>query len=595
MAFASAKRIELFSGNLEDIVPEPVTVAQATVHGPISPPLCDLHTVSKTGNLSGVKFLLSQGRADINCREWTGRTPVMLAAGGRHREVVKLLVSKGANIKLVDRFGINILHSACLVGDVEVVKYVLSQNMLDINSRVKCGRTAVMLAAGNGNKDLVQLFVDKGADVSLLDKTGDNILHCACRGGGAEVLKYILSKDMVDINSLGHRKRTPVIVAAERGQKEVVELLVKHGADLSLSERSGGNILHHVCQRGHYKLVKYVLSLNMVDIHSRWWMKRTPVMVAAKYGHKEVVKLLVNHGANLLQSDKRGDNILHLVCFAGHSDIVKYILSLNSVNINSRGWKGRTPVMVAAERGHKEVVELLVNHGVNLSLCKRSGSNILHLACCVGHFDVVKYVLSLNSVDINSRGWKGRTPVMVGAKHGHKEVVKLLVNHGANVLLSDKRGDNILHLVCFAGHSDVVKYILSLNSVDIDSRGWKGRTPVMIAAEQGHKEVVELLVNHGTDFSLSENVWNILQNACYHGQLDLVKYVPSLNSVEIKSRGLKKRAPVMIAAELGLKEVVELLERNVANLSLTDEDGKNIVDLASKRGHLEVAQYVMSL
>ncbi|XP_067660925.1 ankyrin repeat domain-containing protein 50-like [Haliotis asinina] len=385
----------------------------------------------------------------------------MLAAGGGHREVVKLLVSKGANIKLVDRFGINILHSACLGGDVEVVKYVLSQNMLDINSRVKCGRTAVMLAAGNGNKDLVQLFVDKGADVSLLDKTGDNILHCACRGGGAEVLKYILSKDMVDINSLGHRKRTPVIVAAERGHEEVVELLVKHGADLSLSKRSGGNILHHVCQRGHYKLVKYVLSLNMVDINSRWWMKRTPVMVAARYGHKEVVELLVNHGANLLLSDIRGNNILQLACTAGHIDVVKYIISLNSVNINSRGWKGRTPVMGAAEQGHKEVVELLVNHGV--------------------------------------------------------------------------------------------------------------------------------------DLSLSENVWNILQKACYRGQLDLVKYVLSLNSVDIKRRGLKKRAPVMITAELGQKDVVQLLERNVANLSFMDEDGKNIVDLARQMGHLKIAQYVMSL
>ncbi|XP_067661852.1 ankyrin repeat and protein kinase domain-containing protein 1-like [Haliotis asinina] len=367
-----------------------------------SPPICDLHYASKTGDLSRVKLLLSQGQADVNCQEWIGRTPVMWAASGGYIEVVELLVSKRANLTLDDRFGMNILHSACLGGDVKVVKYVLSQNILDINGRVRCGRTAVMLAAENGHKDVVEMLIDKEADVSLVDETGDNVLHCACRGGHAEVVKYILSKKMVDINSLVHGKKTPTMVAIER----------------------------------QLDVVKYILSLNSVDINCKGRKKRTPVIVAAEQGHTEVVKLLVKHAANLLLRDENGDNILHRACYAGQLDVVKYILSLKSMDINSRGWRKRTPVIVAAEQGHTEVVKLLVKHAANLLLRDENGDDILHCACYPGRVDVVKYVLSLNTVDINSKGLKKRTPPMAATIYGKKEVVELLVKHGADLLLS---------------------------------------------------------------------------------------------------------------------------------------------------------------
>ncbi|XP_046551064.1 ankyrin repeat domain-containing protein 17-like [Haliotis rubra] len=472
-----------------------------------APPLCDLHTASKTGDLSRVKLLLSQGQRDINCQEWIGRTPVMWASGRGHREVVELLASKGAIVSLVGRFGINILHTACLGGDEQVVKYVLSQTMLDINGRVGCGRTAVMLAAENGHKDVVKLLVEKGAVMSLVDETGDNVLHCACRGGDEKVVKYILSQEMVDINSRGHGKRTPVMVAGEKGHKEVVELL-----------------LHRACYDGRVDVVKDVLSLNSVDINSRGNKRRTPVMVAEERGHTEVVKLLVKHEANLSIKDDHGNNILHLASYGGRVDVLKYLLFLNSVDIDSRGWDGGRPVMAAGERGHKEVVELFVEHGANLLLHDRKGNNVLHHACNRGHLDVVKYVLSLNSLDINSRGWERRTPVMVAAESGHTDVVALLVKHGANLRVTDRLGDNILQRACYTGRFDVVKYVLSLNTVDVNSRGNRKRTPVMVAGERGHKDVVELLVKHGADLSLSETSRNkILHKACFRGQFDVVK------------------------------------------------------------------------
>ncbi|XP_067661828.1 ankyrin repeat domain-containing protein 50-like [Haliotis asinina] len=393
--------------------------------------LCDLHTASKTGDLSRVKSLLSHGRADVNCQEWIGRTPVMWAAGEKHEEVVKLLVSKGANMSLLDRFDMNILHSACLGGDVEVVKYVLSQNMLDINGRVQCGRTAVMLAAENGHKDVVELLVGKGADMSLVDETDDNVLHCACRGGDVELVKYVLSQSNVDINSRGWIKRTPMMAAAERGHTEVVKLLVSRGADVSLVDTVGENVLHWACVGGHVQTVMYILSQSNVDINSSGWKKRTPMMAAAERGHTEVVKLLVSRGADVSLVDTVGENVLHWACVGGHVQTVMYILSQSNVDINSRGWKKRTPMMAAAERGHTEVVKLLVSRGADVSLVDTVGNNILHYACQGGNVEVVRFVVSQNIVDINCRGMQNMTSVMVAAKYGRKDVVEFLVSRGA--------------------------------------------------------------------------------------------------------------------------------------------------------------------
>ncbi|XP_067661682.1 ankyrin repeat domain-containing protein 50-like [Haliotis asinina] len=419
----------------------------------------------------------------------------MWAASGGHREVVALLVSKGANLSIIDRFGINILHSACLGGDVEVVKYVLSENMLNINSREQCGRTAVMLAAENGHKDLVVVLADNGADVSLVDRTGDNILHCACRGGGVEVVKYILSKKMVYIDSKGHYDKTPVMLAGRNGHTEVVKLLVNYGANLSLRDTYGHNILHSACSEGHVDVVKYILSKDIVDINSEGYKRRTPMMLAAMVGHKEVVDLLVKNGADLTFSDIDGHNILYCSSATGQLEVVKYIISLNTVDINSAGHFKRTSVMVAARGGHKEVVEFLVNHGAKLTLTDKDTNNILHLTSLGGSLEVMKYLLSLNAVNINSRGWKKRTPVMFAADKGYKGLVELFVNSGAQLSLKDIDGDNILLLA--VSHLEVVKYILSLRVVKVNARNRKWESAATRAKTRRRRDVLNLLLSYG--------------------------------------------------------------------------------------------------
>ncbi|XP_048246410.1 ankyrin repeat domain-containing protein 50-like [Haliotis rufescens] len=325
------------------------------------------------------------------------------------------------------------------------------------------------------------------------DPEAESDLRDASIEGNMAAVKGILEAGWVDVNSRGGDSLTPVMRAALRGHRKVVELLVREGADVSLVNVYGDNILHLACRGGHMETVKFVLSLNVVDINSTGWRSRTPVMEAAVWGHSDVVELLVSEGADVSRVNVYGDNILHLACRGGHMGTVKFVLSLKFADINSRGWRSRTPMIKAVLKGHREVVEFLVSEGADVSLVNVYGDNILHMACRGGHMETVKFVPSLNMVDINSRGWRSRTPVMRATVVGHREVVELLVSEGADVSLVDDDGNNIFQLACAGGDVGTVKFVLSLNVVDIDAMNNIGQTAGDRARLRRYQKIVKLL------------------------------------------------------------------------------------------------------
>ncbi|XP_071116442.1 26S proteasome non-ATPase regulatory subunit 10-like [Haliotis cracherodii] len=189
----------------------------------------DLFDASEAGNLEKGKRLLTTPGVNVNCRVGGSWTPVMMAAYKGRSEVVKHLVRKGADVSLKDDNGNNTLHLACVIGHVETVKCVLLPKVVDINSRGEEEMTPVMEAARWRYIDLVELLVSKGADVSLVDVAGNNILHCACRGGDVETVEFVLSLNKVDMNAKNRSGRTAADEARAYKHKRVVELLVSRG------------------------------------------------------------------------------------------------------------------------------------------------------------------------------------------------------------------------------------------------------------------------------------------------------------------------------------------------------------------------------
>ncbi|XP_071094934.1 putative ankyrin repeat protein RBE_0220 [Haliotis cracherodii] len=259
------------------------------------------------------------------------------------------------------------LIDACEKGDLSRVKSILSDPGANINSMTKGRMTAVMIAAVAGHGEVFDLLVRKGADLSLLDNTDTSILHLACEGENIEIVKYVLTQNIVSINSRDDEGTTPIMTAASNGDNGVFEVLVEAGADLSLLNNNEDDILHLACEGENIEIIKYLLTQGNVDIN-RKLDGCTPVMEAALTKSKELFDFFVKEGADLsLLSDDK-NNVLHLACFGGNVEIVKYVIAQNIFDINSQDAYGRTPAMIATHRDHKAVFRILIQKGANHKL-----------------------------------------------------------------------------------------------------------------------------------------------------------------------------------------------------------------------------------
>ncbi|XP_046560106.1 ankyrin repeat domain-containing protein 1-like isoform X4 [Haliotis rubra] len=146
------------------VPPTPVTTQDSDPHATPSPAAGHrLYSASGAGDLETVKRILAAGHVEINTRGGGdySKTPVMAAALSGHSDVVEFLVGRGADVSLVDSNGNNVLHVACLGGDLETVKLIVSRNLVDVNARNKDGRTAVYWARVKGHQRVVEFMVSR--------------------------------------------------------------------------------------------------------------------------------------------------------------------------------------------------------------------------------------------------------------------------------------------------------------------------------------------------------------------------------------------------------------------------------------------------
>ncbi|XP_046562592.1 putative ankyrin repeat protein RF_0381 [Haliotis rubra] len=160
------------------------------------------HLACLGGNKSIVEQLLPH--VDINSLGDSGRTAIMKAASVRNKSVFDFLVSKNADLKVIDDYRDSVLHSACKGGGSTIVQCVLQ--MFDINTRGKKGLTPAMIAASLGNR---HVHVSQQANLTIADDYGNNVPHLACQGGNRSIIKHLLP--LFDINTRGQDGRTPVM------------------------------------------------------------------------------------------------------------------------------------------------------------------------------------------------------------------------------------------------------------------------------------------------------------------------------------------------------------------------------------------------
>lgn len=218
-----------------------------------------------------------------------GQTPLAWAAQTGHDAVVRLLLDKGADTEVRDKYGQTPLRLAIERGHEAVVRLLLDKGA-NTERRDAGGLTPLWWAAETRDEAVMRLLLDKGADTEVRNIVGKTPLLYAAGKGHEAVVRLLLEKGAA-IEGKDDQRRTPLLWAAETGQEAVVRLLLGKGAAIETKDSFLKTPLQRAAETGNGGIVQLLLEKGAA-IDTKNSFRKTPLQWAAKRGHKNLVKLL---------------------------------------------------------------------------------------------------------------------------------------------------------------------------------------------------------------------------------------------------------------------------------------------------------------
>jgi ankyrin repeat protein len=362
-----------------------------------------LHKACECGHLEVARFLIVAGGAELvraaNIRNWTA---LHLACWNGHLEVVRLLAEAGG---------------------AELVMAVADGN-----------RTALHLACQNGHLEVVRLLVEMGGAelVRAGDNTNSTALHFACKNGHLEVARFLTEPGGAElVMAGGDANWTALHLACQDGHLEVARLLVAAGgAELvkAMVNDTNATALHNACKNGHLEVARLLVAAGGAEsVRVGDNTNSTALHFACAEGHLEVARLLIEVGGAELTSVESDSNwtALHRACRNGHLEVARFLLKeggLQSIYVKVGGGQAGTPIDLASDSGHTDIVRLLTDEKER------------------GQLD------ALNSFFDNNEA-----PIVV---HGDVEASSVEATR-ANLSINDEGGAAVgsVHATCPAGHA----------------------------------------------------------------------------------------------------------------------------------------------
>ncbi|KAF4626393.1 hypothetical protein G7Y89_g11764 [Cudoniella acicularis] len=575
----------------------------ATVDGFNKWGLSALQIAATEGNAKLVEVLLSKG-ADINAQSMAYGCPLECAIRARGVSVVEMLLERGADINGQAGSTVNTpLQSVAMIDDHDIVLRLLDRgadantpaptwegchsNILKFENSVlhRPNRTALQWAAENGNLNICQILMDAGADPNA-----------------------------ALANSYSGETGTTALVAAVTSNKyQVVELLLKHGADVN-DERGLRTALETATRLDDKEMVQLIL----------WWNPRlgNSVIYAVENQNYMLVSTLLKAGADINAVNRwNGKSALSVAAGKNDLDLVRFLLKEGAdPNPKPRHRSApayvAVPLVAAARLGNLDMIDILLSAGAECNQQEQiydvqgfGSLNALQAAAAKGNASVVLHLLAAGA-ELNWPAAQpyGLTALQAGVRSRNLELIQFMIHQGANLNSpAAERGVTALQAAVWSGNLELIQFMIN-QGANLNSPAAEGRlTALQIAVEKRNEGLVQILLDSGATpndapgcfiHSSRPLSWQLtsLQMAAANGDNDLVRrLLRSGADINWPADEHQGRTALQAASEFGHESTVQLLltEGANANAPASGFAGLTALQAAANGGYLCIANALL--
>ena len=513
-------------------------------------------------------------------------------------KTVQALIAAGASVNKADKNGLSSLMFAAIHGQAGTVSPLLEAGA-DANRATNDGRTALTFAAENGHLEIVAALIRAGADANQAMSDGSTALIKAAQNGHTQIVKTLMDAG-ADIHKADPRGWTALMLAAQKGHLEIVAALIRAGADADqATPHSRQTALMSAAQNGHAEIVRALIAAG-ADANQAMPDGRTALMLATQKGHLEIVQALLPHEATEGPSPTDTFNFLLIAAAAGgHTQTVRNLLadrdptrdSIDGILPNKA-----TPLMLAAQNGHLEIVTALIAAGAASAAVNQSMSNgqtALMSAAQNGHAEIVRALIAAGA-DANQAMPDGRTALMLAAQKGHLEIVAALIRAGADADQATPHSrQTALMSAAQNGHAEIVRALIAAGA-DANQAMRDGRTALMLAAENGYSEIVTALIRPGAGLNQAmRDGRTALMLAAENGHLEIVAALIAAGADANQATPHSRQTALKLAAHYGYPEIVAALIHAGADVNQAAYGGQTALILAVQAGHTQIARALL--
>ncbi|KAJ5283126.1 hypothetical protein N7505_001106 [Penicillium chrysogenum] len=511
-----------------------------------------LQAAASQGNQDAVEMLIEAGGDIHACGDGKYGSALMAAIEGGYDEIIQLLVNRGVDVNCpVEPPPLEYPLTAAACHDRDSTVRILLDAGSNLNNKGGMYGTALQAAAAEGHEEIIRLLLEHGADPNIVGGKFGTALQAAYASG-----YYLVISDLLNAGALVHLEGgqygTALGAALENSCPTLVSGLLRyHGADPNAPVRKYGTPLQQcvrwrvydsafdalldmgadvnaqggicgnalICAILHEEVMVSALLDAGVDVNLKGnTAYPTAVHAAAKMGRLSILRLLVEKGADLKNSNGVSGSPVEYASSTGDNfSVFSYLLKRGAAIEPTGKGKYHNALQAASLTGNKTIVKALLLRGFDINTTGGRFGTALTAAIVSDNLDIARFLLK-KGIDPNAPGGMYSGALQAAAASGSTGGVRLLLRYGADIHKTGGKYFTVLQAAAVSGNYGVLRLLLEMGA-EVNTFGGHCHSALHAAALYDRAISCELLMKNGAHWSLVDRKsshlaeWR-LDNAC---------------------------------------------------------------------------------